>query len=73
MIIKCPHCGKSIVVNGLGRKRLNIPLKIVCESLQSHHSMKATAQEFHCSEGYIFGVLKANGLKLKDALKGQVK
>ena len=45
MIIQCPNCGKPIVVNGLGRKPLNIPLKIVCEALQTHHSVAAAAQE----------------------------
>ena len=71
MIVQCPHCGKSVVVNGLGRKRLNIPLKNVCESLQAHHNVVAAAQELNCSEAYIFGVLKANGLRLKDVIKGQ--
>ena len=68
MIIPCPHCGKPVVVNGLGRKRLNIPLKNICESLQSHRSVKAVAQELNCSEAYIFGVLKAKELKLKDVI-----
>ena len=70
MIVRCQHCGKSVVVKGLGRKRLNIPLKNVCEALQAHRSMVSAAQEIGCSEGYIFGVLKANGLKLKDVIKG---
>ena len=68
MIVQCPHCGKSVVVNGLGRKRLNIPLKNVCESLQAHHSVKEAAQELGCSQSYIFGILKANGLRLKDVV-----
>ena len=72
MIIQCPNCGKPVVVNGLGRKRLNIPLKNVCESLQAHRSVVAAAQELNCSEAYIFGVLRANGLKLKDVCRGQV-
>jgi hypothetical protein len=71
MIIKCPHCGKSVVVNGLGRKPLNIPLKNVCEALQTYRSVVAAAQELNCSQGYIFKVLKDNGLKLKDVLDGQ--
>jgi hypothetical protein len=71
MKIQCPNCGQSIVVNGLGRKPLNIPLKIVCESLQAHRSVGAAANELGCSQAYIFGVLKANGLKLKDVVKRQ--
>ena len=69
MIIPCPHCGKPVVVNGLGRKPLNIPLKNVCETLQAHRSVATAANELNCSQGYIFGVLKANGLKLKDVIK----
>jgi len=70
MIVKCPHCGKSVVVNGLGRKPLNIPLKNVLESLQAHRDVTAAARGLGCSPSYIFGVLKANGLKLKDVIKG---
>jgi len=70
MIIQCPHCGKSVVVNGLGRKRLNIPLKNVCEALRTHCNVVAAAQELNCSQAYIFKVLKAKGLKLKDVVKG---
>jgi len=68
MIVKCPNCGKAVVVNGLGRKRLNISLKNVCESLQAHRNVVAAAQDLNCSQGYIFKVLKDNGLKLKDVI-----
>jgi hypothetical protein len=71
MIIQCPHCGKSVVVNGLGPKPLNIPLKNVCESLWAHRSVVAAANELNCSEAYIFAALKANGLKLKDVIEGK--
>lgn len=66
MIIQCPNCGEKIVVNGLGRKPLNIPFKNVYEALRAHGSVAAAANELHCSQGYIFKVLKANGLRLKD-------
>ena len=66
MKIQCPNCGQSVVVNGLGRKPLNIPLKNICDALQAHRSVEAAAQELNCSQGYIFNALKANGLKLKD-------
>ena len=68
MKIQCPHCGKSVVIDGLGRKPLNIPLKNVCEALQAHHSVGAAAQKLRCSEAYIFGVLKANRLRVKDVI-----
>lgn len=73
MIIPCPHCGKSVAVNGLGRKPLNIPLKNVCDALQVHHNIVAAARELGCSSAYIFGVLKANRLKLKDVVKEKKK
>jgi hypothetical protein len=57
-----------VVVNGLGRKPLNIPLKNICEALQTHRSVVLAAQELNCSEGYIFNALKVNGLKLKDVV-----
>jgi len=71
MIVQCPNCGTSIVVSGLGRRPLNIPLKNVCECLQAHRSVVAAAQALNCSQAYIFGVLKANGLKLKDVISGK--
>jgi len=70
MIIRCPNCGEKVVVSGLGRKSLNIPLKNVYEALQAHGSVAAAADKLGCSPGYIFKVLKANGLKLKDVFKG---
>ena len=67
-IIDSQDCGKPVVVNGLERKRLNIPLKHVCESLQAHRNVVTAANELGCSPAYIFGVLKVNGLKLKDVI-----
>ena len=69
MIIRCPNCGERVVVNGLGRKKLNIPLKNVCEMLQVHRSVDAAAQKLNCSQGYIYNTLKSNGLRLKDFIK----
>jgi len=70
MIIQCPNCGEKVVVKGLGRKSLNIPLKNVYECLRKHRSVVGAANELGCSQGYIYNVLKANGLKLKDVFKG---
>ena len=69
MIVRCPHCGKDVAVNRLGRKPLNIPLKNVLESLQSHCDITAAADDLGCSPSYIFGVLKKNGLKLREVIK----
>ena len=49
MIIQCPHCGKTVAVNGLGRKPLNIPLKNVLESLQAYRGVRTAARELGCS------------------------
>ena len=69
MIVICPHCGSPVPVNGLGRKPLNIPLKNVLESLQAYRGVRTAARELGCSPSYIFGVLKVNGLKLKEVIK----
>jgi len=69
MIIQCPKCGEKVMVKGLGRKPLNIPLKNICECLKKYRSVARVAQELGCSQGYIFKVLKAKGLKLKDVFK----
>ena len=73
MIVPCPNCGKPVVVSGLGRKKLNIPLKNVCESLRAYRSVDAAAQELNCSQGYIFNALKVNGLKVKDVINKRTK
>jgi len=67
----CPRCGESVVFNGLGRKPLNIPLKNIYEALQAHRCVAAAAKELNCSQAYIFGVLKARGLTVKDVIEGK--
>ena len=69
MKVQCPNCGETVPVKGLGRKRLNIPLKNIYDALGTHRSVAAASQKLGCSQAYIFGVLKTNGLKLKDVLK----
>jgi len=73
MIVHCPNCGNPVVVNGLGRKPLNIPLKNISGALQAHRNVGAAAQELGCSQGYIFNALKANGLRLKDVINERTK
>ena len=70
MIIQCPKCGEKVVVNGLGRKPLNIPVTKVYDALQASGNISATANSLGCSRAYIYKVLKANGLNLKDIFKG---
>jgi len=70
MIIPCPNCGEKVVVSGLGRRPLNIPLKNIYDAIQAHGSVAGAARKLDCSPAYIFKVLKANGVKLKDVFKG---
>ena len=69
MIVGCPHCGKPVMVNGFGRRPLNIPVNKVYDALQLHHSVTAAARELGCSWGYIYKILKDNGLKTEDVIK----
>ena len=71
MKVQCPHCGKQVVVNGLGRKAFNMPVTKVYDALRLHRSVPAAANELRCSRAYIYKVLKANGLKLKDVIGRQ--
>ncbi len=66
MIIKCPHCGKPVVVNGIGRKRLNISVKIICDAVKRHSMVSAAALELGCSRWYIYKTLKVAGLTVKE-------
>lgn len=63
MKVICPHCGKSIEVNGLGRKRLNIPVKNIYDALVHHSTVTAAAKALGCSRGYIYKVLMENKRK----------
>jgi hypothetical protein len=69
VIVECPYCGKPVVVNGFGRRPLNIPVNKVCDALHQHHSVTTAARELGCSRGYIYRILKASGLKAKDVIK----
>lgn len=69
MKVVCPHCGKLVAVNGLGRPKLGIPLKNICEKLRDKKSIALAAEELGCSQGYIFNALKAAGIKAKDLIK----
>lgn len=68
MIIRCPHCGESVVVNGFGRRPLDIAVTKVCDTLRLHHDVTRASNELGCSRAYIYKVLKANGLKLRDVI-----
>ena len=71
MKIQCPNCGQSVVVNGLGRKPLNIPLKNVCEALELHCDVGQAAKELGCSVGYIYNACKEHGTAPRDVMKAK--
>jgi molybdenum-dependent DNA-binding transcriptional regulator ModE len=71
MIIACPKCGEKVVVKGLGRKPLNMPLKNVYDAIQAHGSVAAAAGKLGCSPAYIFKVLKDNGVNLGEVFGEQ--
>ena len=72
MLARCPNCGETIVVNGIGRKPLNIAVNNVYDSLRLHRSVPAAANELGCSRAYIYKVLKADGLTAAFVIKGKI-
>ena len=68
MKVECPKCGHIVVVSKSGRKPLNIPLNNVLDALGRQRGVKGAAKELNCSPGYIFNILKTNGLKAKEVI-----
>lgn len=67
--MQCPHCGETVVVKYVGgRKPLNLPLNNIYDALRARRSVASAAQELGCSPAYIFGILKANKMKVKDVV-----
>lgn len=70
----CPQCGAKIRVKGTGgRKPLAIPFKNICEALQLYQDRARAAKELHCSEGYLYQVLKEHGMTMKDVIEAKAK
>ena len=68
MKVQCPYCGKEVPVNGVGRKRLNIGVKKVCDALKEYPTVSAAALELGCSKAYIYQTLKDAGLTVKEVI-----
>jgi molybdenum-dependent DNA-binding transcriptional regulator ModE len=66
MKVLCSHCGQWVDVNGIGRKRLDMPVKNIYDRIRATQSVVQAAKELGVSKSYIFKVLKANGLTLKE-------
>ena len=73
MIVQCPHCRKSVVVNGLGRKPLNIGVKNVCDALRTCRSITIAAEKLGCSRAYIYKVIKCEGLSTRQVVETKTK
>ena len=72
MIIKCPKCGNKIAVNGLGRRKLAIPVENVYDAIQSCCTVVRAAEKLDCSRPYIYKVLKEHNLTPEILRKGMV-
>ena len=69
MKVVCQNCGTEVIVKGLGRKALNMPVTIVCDKLRVCKDVGMAAELLNCSPAYLYKVLKAKGLKMKDFTK----
>jgi hypothetical protein len=70
MKVQCPHCGQTVTVGNFGRRPLTLSVTKVCDTLRLHRSVPSAARELQCSRAYIYKVLKADGLKPADVIKG---
>ena len=70
MLVKCEHCGHTLTVGGLGRKRLNLPLKNVYKAIRDTSTGAAAGRLLCCSESYVFMILRRQNLKIKDIRDG---
>ena len=73
MLVQCPHCGNSVVVNGLGRKRFNIPVINIYDAIRRYHSIPAAAESLECSRAYIYKTLKQHGMTARDIVNNEKK
>ena len=60
--------GKIAYAHKLGRKPLQHGVKNILDTLNTTRSISETAQKLNCSRGHIYGVLKQQGLTLKEVL-----
>jgi len=69
MIVQCPHCGGQVTINNFGRRPLNIAVTKVCDALRLYRNVAVAANHLTCSRGYIYKILRANGLAPADVIK----
>lgn len=69
-----PKCGEKIKGKGTeGRKPKDIHVIFICDTLRSTHSVKQAAEVLGCSQGYIYKVLEAAGLRVQDIISNRTK
>ena len=71
MLVQCPHCGAQVMLDGFGRRPLDIAVTKLYDALHHHRSIESAANELGCSRAYIYKVLKANGLTTQDVITGK--
>ncbi len=69
MKVTCPKCGEVVISHSLGRHPLNIGVIEVCDALQRYGSALLASQKLGCSRPYLYKVLRASGLTMKEVLK----
>ena len=69
MLAVCPHCGRTVSVDGLGRKPLVIPVINIYDALKTHGSVIPAADSLGCSRSYIYKALKAEGKTPADVIR----
>ena len=52
----------------VGRKRKNIPVKIISDTLRKYKDIGIAAEVLNCSRGYIYQELGKKGLKPLDVI-----
>lgn len=71
MKVRCPHCGKMVVMNTGGRKTLNMSVILLCDRIRGHPTAEAAAKSLGISKGSLFKQLKETNLTLKQAREGR--
>ncbi len=70
MKVRCPHCGGTVAVKGIGRPASNIGVTEVCDILRLTRSIPAAAEKLGCPRGLVYKIVKAAGLTVKGVLDG---
>ena len=71
--ISCPKCGEVISISISGRKKLNLPVKIIYDALWDSGKVGPAAEKIGCSRAYIYAELAKFGTTPKDVIEGRWK